>query len=314
MHVRLAHADGSRTRMPQYVLRTAAVAAAAALSASVSAVCASLRRRHARPRPGARRIGIDGPIHAAVARVCRLDHSSIQGCERHARRALRARPSDGQRVDVPQKDVPPTARVCPQLSPYRAGPDTKVGIVTFAADAVVLSPLVSAADAAALDAALASYSAAGQTSISDGLSTGLEVLSGPGSRASIGASRVMMLLSDGAQTVDGDDATAVSTASAIKTAHSDVEIFAVGFGGAVAATLEAIASSPVKAFGSYYLRRAASPHPEPLTLTHALPIQRSTCVCAYIARLTRMRSPAASTHANACTRAGQQVRLRWYNS
>ena len=52
---------------------------------------------------------------------------------------------------------------------------------------------------------------------------------------------MLLLLTDGVQTADGDDRTAIAQASVVKGAG--VQVFAVGFGGARASTLSGIASS-----------------------------------------------------------------------
>jgi uncharacterized protein YegL len=119
-------------------------------------------------------------------------------------------------------------------------PDTKSAVVTFADDATVLSNLSS--NSSVTDASLSQYTTGGMTSISDGLTMARNVLDGPGNRAAT-ANRVIMLLSDGQQTVDGDDNTAIAIASHLK-ATGNLSIFAVGFGGAVEMTLQAIASAP----------------------------------------------------------------------
>ena len=80
----------------------------------------------------------------------------------------------------------------------------------------------------------------GHTSISDGLAKGLQVLHGVFARA--GVPKMLLLLTDGRQTVDGDDATAIAQAEAVKAAG--VHVVAAGFGGADAATMKAIASAP----------------------------------------------------------------------
>ena len=78
-------------------------------------------------------------------------------------------------------------------------PDTKSAVVTFADDATVLSNLSS--NSSVTDASLSQYTTGGMTSISDGLTMARNVLDGPGNRAAT-ANRVIMLLSDGQQTVD----------------------------------------------------------------------------------------------------------------
>ena len=119
----------------------------------------------------------------------------------------------------------------------------QVGLVEFNHDAAVLIGL--SASLSALEAALSGASAAGgYTSVSDGLAAGLSVLTGAGSRP--GVPSALLLLTDGVQTVDGDDATAIAEASVVKAAG--VQVFAVGFGGAQASTMAAIGSSPSHAY------------------------------------------------------------------
>jgi len=77
------------------------------------------------------------------------------------------------------------------------------------------------------------------TFLSGGLEKGLEVATG--SNARTGVLPVMILLSDGAQTVGGDDNTAIAAAQTVKDAG--VRLIAVGFGGVNLVTLNAMASS-----------------------------------------------------------------------
>ena len=91
--------------------------------------------------------------------------------------------------------------------------EAQVGVVEFNHDATVLIGLSSSL--ADLESALSGASAAGGlTSLSDGLSAGLSVLTGAGSRG--GVPRALLLLTDGVQTADGDDSTAIAQASVVK--------------------------------------------------------------------------------------------------
>ena len=108
----------------------------------------------------------------------------------------------------------------------------QVGLVEFSNDAATLTEL--SASSAAVSLALDGASAAGGgTSVSDGLALGLSVLSGAAARP--GVPRTLLLLTDGVQTVDGDDSTAIAQAGVVKAAG--VSVVAVGFGGAAEATM-----------------------------------------------------------------------------
>ena len=78
----------------------------------------------------------------------------------------------------------------------------------------------------------------GQTSISDGFSLGHSVLLGAGSRST--GIRNVVLLSDGSQTTDGDDITAIAAAALLK--GDGVNVFAIGFGAATISTINRWAS------------------------------------------------------------------------
>ena len=79
------------------------------------------------------------------------------------------------------------------------------------------------------------------TYLSGGIDLGQSVLTGTGDRAD--APNVMILMSDGVQTVGGDDNTAIAAATTAKGAGT--KIIAVGFGGVNLITLGAIASDPI---------------------------------------------------------------------
>ena len=77
-----------------------------------------------------------------------------------------------------------------------------------------------------------------QTFLSGGIDLGQSVVTGAGARA--GVPKVMVLMSDGVQTVGGDDNTAIAAAANAKAAGT--KIIAVGFGDASLVTLSSIAS------------------------------------------------------------------------
>merc|ERR1711965_753620 len=113
----------------------------------------------------------------------------------------------------------------------------RVGLVEFHHDASVLLGLSSSMSA--FESALSGASSAGGlTSVSDGLEAGFGVLTASGRR---GVPQALLLLTDGVQTADGDDLTAIASAGVLKS--SGVQVFSVGFGGARASTMSAIASS-----------------------------------------------------------------------
>ena len=68
-----------------------------------------------------------------------------------------------------------------------------------------------------------------------------------GARADV--PRTLLLLTDGVQTVDGNDDTAIAKAAAVK--QDGVSIVAVGFGGANEQTMRAIASAPSSDFAFF---------------------------------------------------------------
>ena len=120
-----------------------------------------------------------------------------------------------------------------------SGVGAQIGIVEFSSDAATLVPLTG--DLASVLSAIDSASrASGGTSVSDGLAAGLSLLDGAARRD--GVPRTLLLLTDGVQTVDGTDATAIAQASVVKA--EGVSIVAVGFGGARESTMRSIASSP----------------------------------------------------------------------
>jgi len=150
---------------------------------------------------------------------------------------------------------------------------TRVGVVEFSDEARALTPI--AGDPTATAAAIANLSEpAGWTAISEGLALGLQLLAA-GEKHCTGLRCVMLLLTDGVQTLKGGDAAAINASSAAKAAN--VTLFAVGFGDANPTTLDAMATSPASDY-SYFaanisgiLRRftdsfctfVASPRPPP---------------------------------------------------
>ena len=128
---------------------------------------------------------------------------------------------------------------------FEIGPSsTRVGLVQFNHDADVLLSLSSSR--AAIESALSGGGPAwGMTSISDGVTRAVGLLSA----ARLGVPVTMLVLTDGVQTVDGNDDTAIAKAAAVK--QDGVSIVAVGFGGANAQTMRAIASAPSSDFAFF---------------------------------------------------------------
>jgi len=85
------------------------------------------------------------------------------------------------------------------------------------------------------------------TFLSGGIDQGQAVLTGTGART--GVPKVLILMSDGVQTVGGNDNTAISAATTAKNAGT--KIIAVGFGGVSLTTLNAIATSPSSTHALY---------------------------------------------------------------
>ncbi|EOD21121.1 hypothetical protein EMIHUDRAFT_255363 [Emiliania huxleyi CCMP1516] len=121
----------------------------------------------------------------------------------------------------------------------------RVGIVEFSSDAATLTPLTGSLSEVltAIDGASA---AGGGTSVSDGLELG-RVEVNQGARADV--PRTILLLTDGVQTVDGNDDTAIAKAAVVK--QDGISIVAVGFGGANEQTMRAIASAPSSDFAFF---------------------------------------------------------------
>jgi len=85
------------------------------------------------------------------------------------------------------------------------------------------------------------------TFLSGGIAQGQAVVTGTGARS--GVPKVIVLMSDGVQTVGGDDNTAIAAATNAK--NAGIKIIAVGFGSVSLVTLNALASSPSSEFSRY---------------------------------------------------------------
>ena len=131
----------------------------------------------------------------------------------------------------------------PQLA-LSSATGVQVGIVEFVANATTLLQLSD--DATSVRNAISNLSTAdgAGTSISDGLERGLAVVNGPGARPN--AHKVLVLLSDGVQTADGNDTAAIAQAALVR--DSGVHIVAVGYGDPRLSTLLAIANEPAPSF------------------------------------------------------------------
>ena len=122
----------------------------------------------------------------------------------------------------------------------------RFSVVSFAEDATTRVPW--SVDAAVLNAGIDQISADGETSISDGFEAARQLFA-EGGRA--GATKIVLLLSDGEQTVDAAPnrtlaQTAIDAAALVKDLPATV--FAWGFGDKVSlATLQQIATDPSKA-------------------------------------------------------------------
>jgi uncharacterized protein YegL len=117
---------------------------------------------------------------------------------------------------------------------------TQVGVVRFADSATVLSDLTGN-EGNATEAINALQDDLGSTNISDGLRAAQRLLEGNGVRA--GVPRVVMVLTDGKQSDSfGGDAHAIATSDSLKA--SGITVFAIGFGVALEATINALASEP----------------------------------------------------------------------
>jgi len=132
------------------------------------------------------------------------------------------------------------------VNQYSLGVDaTRFSVVSFAANATIRVPW--SYNAADINAGIDRMSAKGTTSISDGFEAARRLFADEGR---VGATKVVLLVSDGEQTVDAAPGktlleTAVDAAALVK--GDDVTVHAWGFGGRVSrATLEQIATDPSK--------------------------------------------------------------------
>ena len=133
------------------------------------------------------------------------------------------------------------------MSNYFLGEDAaRFSVVSFAEDATTRVPW--SYDAAVINAGIDQMSADGSTSISDGFEAAQQLFNDDGR---VNATRIVLLLSDGEQTVDAAPGktllkTAVDAAALVK--EDIVTVFAWGFGNKLRlATLEQIATDPSKA-------------------------------------------------------------------
>ena len=132
------------------------------------------------------------------------------------------------------------------VNQYSLGEDaTRFSVVSFAANATTRVPW--SYNAADINAGIDEMSADGKTSISDGFEAAQQLFADDGR---VGATKVVLLVSDGEQTVDAAPGktllqTAVEAAALVK--GDGATVFAWGFGGEVSlATLEQIATDSSK--------------------------------------------------------------------
>ena len=130
---------------------------------------------------------------------------------------------------------------------YSLGADAaRFSVVSFAENATTRVPW--SYSTAVINAGIDQMSPDGATSISDGFEAARHLFADDGR---VGATKIVLLLSDGEQTVDAATGktpleTAVDEAALLK--KDGVTVFAWGFGGRLsAATLEQIATDPSKA-------------------------------------------------------------------
>ena len=133
------------------------------------------------------------------------------------------------------------------LNAYFLGEDAaRFSVVSFAEDAT--TRVAWSYNAAVINAGIDQMSADGSTSISDGFEAAQQLFDDDGR---VNATRIVLLLSDGEQTVDAASGktllkTAVDAAALVK--GDSVTVFAWGFGNKLRlATLEQIATDPSKA-------------------------------------------------------------------
>jgi Mg-chelatase subunit ChlD len=133
------------------------------------------------------------------------------------------------------------------LHQFKIGPDsTAMALVEFSSNSRVLRVGGTSGlsyDAAALEQEISEMDAPrGMTNIEAGLEKGLEVMLGTNSRPNV-RHRIMILLTDGEQTVGGGTPAAIEKAKQIK-AEGDLTLISVGFGGVKETTVQALASAP----------------------------------------------------------------------
>ena len=142
----------------------------------------------------------------------------------------------------PEPEPEPT-----QVNEYFLGVDAaRFSVVSFAQDATTRVPW--SYNAAVINAGIDAMTAGGLTSISDGFDAARQLF-GDGGR--LGVTKIILLISDGEQTVDAATGkTALQTAiDAAALAKGDgVTVFAGGFGSVSSSTLRSIATDPSKAF------------------------------------------------------------------
>ena len=133
------------------------------------------------------------------------------------------------------------------MNEYFLGEDAaRFSVVSFATDATTRVPW--SYNATVINAGIDQMSASGKTSISDGFEAAQQLFADD-SRA--GATKIVLLLSDGEQTIDAASGktpkqTAIDAAALIK--GQGVTVFAWGFGDKMSPeTLEKIATDPSKA-------------------------------------------------------------------
>ena len=119
-----------------------------------------------------------------------------------------------------------------------SSPD-EAAAISFASSATTDQELTT--DYAAVQSAINNYTAGGGTSIAAGIDEGADELLN-GTNATLGASKVMILLSD------GNSSTAAATAAADAAKNAGIRIFTIALGSADTTLLENLASSPDDAF------------------------------------------------------------------
>ena len=118
---------------------------------------------------------------------------------------------------------------------------SRFAVVFFASSAQTVASLT--ADASTLNSAISGYSPRGLTCISCGLAPAAALLRSATDRPN--ARKVILLLTDGEQSYSyGGRSAAIASAQAARGGSDDITLLALGFGGARAATLNAMASSP----------------------------------------------------------------------